>query len=212
MDMFKPVQVSRKVWGTLFRSGSGFLESNFYLLVPESGGVVLIDPGLRDIPAFLVWLDAQQLDIVAVLLTHEHADHCLGVNALAASRTFTLICSEACSQNIACSRQNFSRYHETVDEFVITHPASVVIDGDRLVFSCIDLQFIETPGHSPGSICIAADQYLFTGDTLLNGNPTPLRFPHSSKGAYVASMLKLQPYITPGTLICPGHGQPFFIG
>lgn len=208
MGLFQPVHVLHEVWGTLLRSGSGFLESNLYVLVPESGGVVLVDPGLVDVSGLLAWLDACGRDISAVLLTHEHVDHCLGVNALAAFRPFELICAEACSRNIGCSRQNFSRYHNSIDEFVITQQARVVHDGERVTLSGIRLEFIETPGHSPGSMCIAASGSLFTGDTLLDG-PTPLRFPHSSKRAYAVSMLKLHTYITPKMLICPGHGQPF---
>ena len=46
-----------------------------------------------------------------------------------------------------------------------------VSDGDRLKLGGVSLDFILTPGHTPGGICIIVDnESLITGDTLFIGD------------------------------------------
>lgn len=184
-------------------------DSNTYLLELINGQVIIIDPGNPDVSPLTSWLTENKKELAAVMLTHEHFDHCAGVNPLFQWSPFELICSKSAAKNIGNNRQNFSFYIDKSTAFEIDHPVRVVSNREVIIIGTAEFLFIETPGHSPGGNCIRAGTAIFTGDTLLNNSKTPLTFPHSSKKDYQASIEKLKALIEPGMTIYPGHGQPF---
>jgi glyoxylase-like metal-dependent hydrolase (beta-lactamase superfamily II) len=56
------------------------------------------------------------------------------------------------------------------------------------------LEFIFTPGHSPGSVCYIWKQYLFTGDSLYDFKK-PTVFSMSSAELWIASLQKIKKII-----------------
>lgn len=183
--------------------------SNTFIIAPADNKVLIIDPGNPDIWPIREWLSQNNSQIESVILTHEHFDHCAGVNALYEWSPFELICTEEAAKNIGNKRQNFSYYFDNTNAFEIKLPAKIVRDGDSIHWGTERFDFIETPGHSPGGLCIKTIKALFTGDTLLNKTKTPLSFPHSNKKDYQRSIEKLKNILVPGTTIYPGHGEPF---
>ena len=71
------------------------------------------------------------------------------------------------------------------------------------------VQFISTPGHSPGSVCIAIDNLLFRGDTLLWGRKRAIDLPGGDKHRLQQSVDLLFRTCSPDTVVYPGHGDPF---
>ena len=179
------------------------------MIDPGDHEIILIDPGDPDISAITNWLNHNTKQIRAVLLTHEHADHCAGVNALHEMQSFNLFCSQACYTTIGNSKQNLSFYHSDIETFEVKIPARIIQDGESFLIGELSFTFMETPGHSPGSMCIFAGNAVFTGDTLLNNIKTPLTFPHSNRKQYAASIEKLKNLLKPGMIIHPGHGEAF---
>ncbi len=181
----------------------------FVLSHPASDTCIVFDPGTANNAALLEYLVSSNLQPRFVLITHEHFDHCAGVDALADDYSFRLIASEQTAARIKNSKTNFSTYYEAVEPFEVLHSVDVVKDGEVIEHESLKIKCLETPGHSPGSMCFFIDNFVFTGDTLLNGVKTPLKLPGSSKSQHQVSIKKLQSVINPGTIICPGHGQCF---
>ena len=121
---------------------------------------------------------------------------------------FDLYCSEQCALNIKDPKQNFSKYLEEIDTFSINKKCSILEDYSSLSLGSTEFKIIETPGHSPGSICILTENFLFTGDTIMKTR-TPLGFPHSNRDKYKKSLLKINKLIKEEVQIFPGHGDPF---
>lgn len=188
---------------------SSYHSSNAFIIELQNNEIAIIDPGDPDINSTKDWLLESNYCIGNVILTHEHADHCAGLNTLYQFQPFRLFCSEACAKNIALGKQNFSFYIDIIDAFEIHLPSIIIKDGEVKNIGGTDFTFIETPGHSPGSMCIFANNSVFTGDTLLNNIKTPLTFPHSNRKHYAESLEKLKSLILPGMAIYPGHGEPF---
>lgn len=186
---------------------NNFHTSNTYILELNEVDVLLIDVG--NFNQIQDWLLTHKKNVYAVILTHEHTDHCHGVNELSEYYDFKIFCSEKCAENIANSRQNFSKYIEEINTFEIVLEKNTVSDNEIIKIKEKPIKFIETPGHSPGSICILIENLLFTGDTILNGIKTPLNLPHSDKEQYKNSIEKLKKYIKKGCIIYPGHDNPF---
>lgn len=182
-----------------------YFNSNSYLIQLSESSHIIVDPG-NSVSELLKSLNQHSKDI-KVFLTHEHTDHIIGLNSL--KKDIEVFCSAKCAENIADSKQNYSYYSEDIVPFEITNKTHTFQNEKLFTFENFSFRFVETPGHSPGSVCIFFENGVFTGDTILNGTKTPLIFPHSNRINYKESIAHLLTQIKPGMTIYPGHGNPF---
>ena len=125
-------------------------------LIGSEGEAAVVDPQ-RDVYQYIEEADAQQLKIKYIIETHLHADFISGHRELA----------EKTGAEIVFGRQAGATF---------THRA--VKDGDELRLGRVTLRIIETPGHTPESICVLVNDVgnseqppkLLTGDTLFIGD------------------------------------------
>ena len=187
-----------------------YRNANTYLLELANDEVVLVDVGNLDVAFLTNWLTVHHKKLTHVFVTHEHGDHCCGLELLHERIPFQLLCSPKCLENMADPKQNFSYYVEEMPTVSIRLPNGISLqDASVYQIQGTTFSFVHTPGHSPGSSCIFVENKVFTGDTLLNGIKTPLTFPHSNKADYQTSLIKLQSKLKPGIMIYPGHDLPF---
>ncbi|HRI27011.1 MAG TPA: rhodanese-like domain-containing protein [Chitinophagales bacterium] len=122
--------------------------------VLSNGEIALIDPGRNPRP-YYDFAQAHNARIVAVIETHPHADFVSSHLEIAETTGATIYVSELVGATYP---------HETFD------------DSDIVTIGKSFLRAINTPGHSPDSICIllsnedGVDVALFTGDTLFIGD------------------------------------------
>lgn len=109
------------------------------------GQAVIVDPG--ESAPVLAYLQAHQLNLAAILVTHHHKDHTAGI--------------EAILQHHPCAV--YAGYNEPVQ--TKTHS---VKDGEICAIDALDLHFtaIHVPGHTDGHIAYYGHEMLFSGDTL----------------------------------------------
>ncbi|QKJ29506.1 MBL fold metallo-hydrolase [Mucilaginibacter mali] len=122
--------------------------------VIRNGSMVVIDPA-RDPQPYYDFATLHQAQITGVIETHPHADFV----------SSHLEIHETTGATIYVSKLVGAEYpHQTFD------------DGDVISLSDIKLKAINTPGHSPDSICILVEDEngrqtdVFTGDTLFVGD------------------------------------------
>ena len=66
---------------------------------------------------------------------------------------------------------------------------------------------LDTPGHTPGSVCLLIDDAMFSGDTLFAGSCGRTDFPGGSMKQMMASLARLA--ALPGDYrVLPGHMEP----
>jgi hydroxyacylglutathione hydrolase len=188
-----------------------YRQANTFIINTGQKKVTVVDVGGPDIELLTTWLAENNKVVEAVLLTHEHADHCVGLNSLFEVAPFDIFCSQACSVNIKNSKQNFSFYSDEIPTFEIQHPVKIINENDRMEVGNLTISGIETPGHSPGGICFLINDAMFTGDTVLNRVVPPLSFPHSNRQDYKTSLVKLKKYLRNDLVIYPGHGESFTV-
>ena len=76
----------------------------------------------------------------------------------------------------------------------------------------INLEVLETPGHTPGGVCYYMDGLVFVGDTLFRDSVGRTDFPNGSYETLMES-IKTQLYKLPdNTMVYPGHGPETNIG
>jgi glyoxylase-like metal-dependent hydrolase (beta-lactamase superfamily II) len=176
----------------------------------RSSQALVIDPADSGSGRIAAFLDARGISDVLIALTHKHFDHISGVTRLrdryASAR---VVCSRTCSGSITTAAGNLSRY--LIGGDFVCGPADFFCeDMDyEMNWAGQRLEFIATPGHSPGSICIAVDGMLFAGDTLIFNRPTVVKLPGGSRGQFEQSLAHLLARFPGETMVYPGHGRPF---
>lgn len=130
----------------------GCLAQASYLLT-DSGEAAVIDPR-RDVDDLVARLLADGLSLRWIVETHLHADFVSGHHELAAKTGATIVFGKAAGA---------------------TFEHRAVSDGDTLPLGTTTLEVLETPGHTPESICLVAveggiPKAVFTGDTLFVGD------------------------------------------
>jgi len=124
---------------------------NYLWLLHDGQRALIVDPG--DASPVLQALKDNQLQLESILVTHHHADHTGGVNAL----------REATGARV------FGPAHEQ-----IPGPFTPLEDGDTVPVLGLDFQVIDVPGHTAGHIAFFTPEadgkpLLFCGDTLFSG-------------------------------------------
>lgn len=187
------------------------INSVCYILFDKSFGnsAILIDPGsesnveLCDMLAELVLLPKY------IILTHEHFDHCWGVNSLRSLYPdIVLICSTVCSKRIGDSKTNCSVFYDNTKSFEIL-PADVTVEEIKgcLLWNNHKIKIVSTPGHTSGSISVLADNYVFTGDAWIPGVKTVTKLPTGNRQQANESINYIKSIINEGFIVCPGHGD-----
>lgn len=122
-------------------------------LVASGDEAVVIDPE-RNVDGYLAYLTRNKLKLNGIFLTHPHADFVAGHAELSARSGAPILVSENAPATFA--------HHD-------------LKDGDRPVLGAAEIEVIETPGHSPDSVCLCLLESgvpvaLFSGDTLFAGD------------------------------------------
>ena len=187
-----------------------------YLLVNENKKrCIVIDPGSKEQNDIRDYMQKNELTLDYILLTHEHFDHCWGVNYL--KKYFPqarIVATRLCAEWVLKPWNYFNKLYYNSDEYYqIKHVDLLVEDvGGRINWEDTLVMFIPTPGHTDKGVCITIGGKLFTGDTLLYKTRPYI------KKRYGGSLVDLRSSInmiysmfSPHTKIYPGHGFPFLL-
>ena len=170
----------------------GAYRVNCYIVSPAgSDRCVVIDPGYEP-ERILAFLQKNSLQLDAILLTHGHFDHVGGAKALA--------------EKIGCPV--FLRSEEkTLPEQITAGPLDATEEYPaEFTMAGIDFLVLHTPGHTPGSVCLLAEDTMFSGDTLFAGSCGRVDFPGGSGYEMFRSLTRLKEL--PGNYrVLPGHGE-----
>ena len=186
--------------------------SNCYVLFDKDLGknCIIVDPGSRSENDLTAYLTAEGLIPRFILLTHEHFDHCWGVNQLVDRYPVPIICSKSCADAVQNMKRNCSVFYDNGEGFVIDSGTVSMESIDNVLrFEGYEIRFFKTPGHTDASISFVTGQYLFTGDTLINGERTVTKLPTGSVEKLKESMSLYAGMKGRGYRVFPGHGKEF---
>jgi hydroxyacylglutathione hydrolase len=159
-------------------------DDNYLWMLHDGVQALVVDPG--DAAPVHATLDAHGLELAAILVTHHHADHIGGVDALRARLTGPV----------------FGPAHERIPT-----PFTPLVEGDRIEALGLAFEVFDVPGHTAGHIAYLHRPthdapLLFCGDTLFSAGcgrlfeGTPAQMHHS-----LAKLAALPP----DTRVCCTH-------
>ena len=193
-------------------------------LIEEDGFVVIIDPGQDGVVEAEV--DSKGYQPEYILLTHEHFDHVEDLEEVRDKYGIPVIASRTCSERIGDPRANLSIIEDILSYYktgviakeksprFVCREAEIAYEGEfEFLWRGHRFTFVETPGHSPGSVLITLDDaYCFTGDYMLLDEDPTLRLRGGNEEDYERITESILEDIPDGTKICPGHGVSYIKG
>jgi hydroxyacylglutathione hydrolase len=190
------------------RIPAGPLETNGYVL-SKDGENIVIDPSLNPTPIVDVLIEKGGT-LKAILLTHAHFDHYLGIYEL------------------------FEKFGNVP---LYAHPEAALLlgnceysgalsvgerepfDGEQLfleegVFKLDPFEFeiFHIPGHTPGGVAIYDGENCFTGDSLFAGSIGRTDFGYSNHDDLMKNIKEKLLTLPDDTIIWPGHANRSTIG
>lgn len=187
----------------------GLYETNCYILraTENDQNCLIIDTGL-EAGELIDFLKSNELNPLAVVLTHGHADHITGVELLRENFPDIKVYIHKLDADMLTGKSD--NLSEIAGLHFKTKPADIILDeSDTVDIAGIKLQVLHTPGHTQGGICLYAKQekIIFVGDTLFAGSVGRTDFPGGNTTQLVNS-IKDKLFSLPDETVCfPGHGQ-----
>ena len=172
----------------------GAYQVNCYIIHEEkSTFCCVIDPGY-EADTILDKLSQLGLTLEAILLTHGHFDHVGAVRDLAA---------DTGCQVYLCAEDLTMPANLTAGKLYYTQTYA---EGAQLHLAGLDITVLQTPGHTPGSVCLLMEDHLFVGDTLFAGSCGRTDLPGGNARAMKESLARLAA-LKENYQVHPGHGQ-----
>ena len=190
----------------------GPVETNCYLVTnEETKELVIIDPAVFQ-ERLLKKVRDEGLKPVAILLTHGHFDHIMGVPGWKKEYPdLPLYAGKAEERVLFDPSLNLSN---SFREYAVSlKPEHLLEDGEEISLIGETFRYILTPGHTEGSGCYydAAEKVLFSGDTLFYGSMGRTDLVTGDEAAIFASLRRLME-LPDDTAVFPGHGPDSMIG
>ena len=163
-------------------------------------------------PEFVSHIKNAGLTVKAVLLTHGHFDHIMGLDRFLEEFPVPVYACTA-EREVLESAQLNSSAGMLGQPYTFTG-ARFVKDGDLLDVAGMKIQVIQTPGHTIGGCCyyIADENVLFSGDTLFRASVGRTDLPTGSISALVRSVTDRLLVLPDETRVYPGHMEETTIG
>lgn len=177
--------------------------ANCYLVKTESAAIV-IDPFDTDnrIEEFFAQNPKEEKYI---FLTHCHFDHILGALKLREKWDAKIIIGKEDEAGLFDTNISLSSWVGLIQK---PFRADITVeDGEKLNLGGTEFTVIHTPGHTAGSVCYAAEDVIFTGDTIFKDCVGRTDFPTGDFKALENSLNRLR-NLEKDYKIYSGHGEP----
>ena len=172
------------------------LFNNIWLIgSKKTKNAILLDapPDINNIKKFLI--NNNQWNINSIFITHNHYDHIDGLKDIISFLNKEIIIWIGINDSDKLKElkinPKYIKYYENSKQYKLNQTI---------------IQFISTPGHTPGSTCILIEDNLFSGDTLFPGGPGRTQDSKSFK-ILIDNIEKKLLNLSEHIIVHPGHGN-----
>ena len=184
------------LYGFIWQSAS---ENNCNSFLIDGAKKILVDPGHRHlfqhVKRGLAQIETTPEQIDVVLVTHGHPDHLEMVGSFGPATLW------------AMSRIDYEFVMKYIGSHMKLPDPTFFLQEGELTIGDKTFQVIQTPGHSPGSICLywPEKKVLFTGDVVFSQSIGRTDLPGGSGRQLKESISRLAELDV--EVLCPGHGD-----
>lgn len=176
--------------------------ANFAYLVGDSAAreVFIIDPAWQ-VDTIFRKAEEKNLKITGALVSHGHYDHCNGIEDLLKRADVPIYVN---AEEVDFTRSMGAEGKSLFGSFPASNTRKVR-SGDRLKIGKIEISFLHTPGHTPGSQCFLVGDRLLSGDTLFVRGCGRSDLPGGDPKKLYESLTQKLAKLPDDTLVYPGH-------
>lgn len=183
---------------------TGIIGTNCYLAINgDTKQAVIVDPAACP-KNMLDFIEAEELKIEAILLTHGHFDHIMGIDEFLRYFPVPVYVHEDEEKVMNDAGLNQSTVYTSGYTF---SGAQYLRDRQTLDLAGYTFEVIHTPGHTWGGCCyyIKSENILFSGDTLFQCSVGRTDFETSSTSDLIHSIEEKLMRLPDETVVYPGH-------
>jgi len=179
-------------------------ENTFIVRRDGSDRALIVDPG--DEPETLLKaIDALEVSLDGILLTHTHFDH-VGAVAPVARATGAEVWVPELEKMVLADIMSYVPWpgFGPFESYDAEHTLS---GGERLELAGFEIDVLFTPGHSPGHVSfhIPDEAAVFSGDVLFQGSIGRTDLPFGDHDTLMRSIASLVETLPEDTRVYPGH-------
>jgi hydroxyacylglutathione hydrolase len=177
--------------------------ANFVYLIgdPATHKAAVVDPAW-DVDAILDLAARDGYEIDKILITHYHPDH-LGGRMMGHSIEGAAHMLERVKARVYVNKHEAAGAKQVAG---LSDSDLVKVEaGDTFKVGNLEIKFLHTPGHTPGSQCFLVEGNLISGDTLFVNSCGRVDLPGSDPEAMYHSLNDTLRNLDDATVVYPGH-------
>ena len=160
----------------------------------------------------LATIHRENLIVEYIINTHGHMDHVMANHQIKEATGAKVLIHEQDAKMLKNAHYNLSVYVGKAATF--EDADQLLKDGDTITFGSVTLKVLHTPGHSPGGICLFAENedILFCGDTIFCESVGRSDLVGGSYSQIINSVKEKIMVLKDDVKLLPGHGPDSSVG
>lgn len=188
----------------------GKLQTNCYILADEKTKQAVMVDAPDNAYTLIEFLEEKGYKLEKIILTHGHFDHILALRELKEKTGAEVLIHQNGTEFLKDGIKNLSHYVRM--DWTPIDPDILLKDGDIIQVGEIKLKVLYTPGHTSDCICLLADEFVLSGDTLFLGSIGRVDHPTGDMGQEIESVKEKLMTLSDDLKVYPGHGPATTIG
>jgi hydroxyacylglutathione hydrolase len=182
---------------------TGPIETNTYVVVNEQKRCLIIDPS-KDCARVGSYLTDNNITPAAIVLTHGHFDHILGVPELLKAYPTLEVWMHPGEKELV-ENPGYNGAFLIGSDFSFAQSFHQLHEGVMSIAG-FDCTVFHIPGHTPGGCAIIIDGKCFSGDALFAGSVGRSDFAFGDHEALIKNIREKLMTLPDTTPVYPGHG------
>ena len=186
---------------------AGPVQANNYLVYDEnSKEAVLIDCS-DYVQEIVDVVKKENLKVKAILLTHGHFDHVLGINSMKEALGAKAYVHHGDEEQVEHTSEIMMMFGLPFNLDINPKLDGTLKNINNLTLGTQKVEIIETAGHTPGCVCYLIENVLFSGDTLFQGSVGRTDLPGGDFSQLRHSIKDVLFKLDDNIIVYPGHGD-----